>query len=56
MNYFIYTALIYNSVNMPFEVQEAKLRIFLTILCISALNNKFYIFYMIYIHVMLIAN
>jgi hypothetical protein len=48
MNYIIYTALIFNSVNIPCEVQGAKLPQFLTVLCISALDTQFYI---IYVHV-----
>jgi hypothetical protein len=48
MNYIIYTALIFSSVNIPAEIQEAKLRLSLTILRISAFDTQFYI---IYVHV-----
>jgi hypothetical protein len=36
MNYIIYTVFIFNNVNIPFEVQEAKFSLSLTILCISS--------------------
>jgi 3-methyladenine DNA glycosylase Mpg len=45
MNYIIYTALIFNSVNISCDVQEAKLPQSLIVLCISALDTQFYIIY-----------
>jgi len=48
MNYIICTALIFNSVSIPFEAQEDKLSLSLTILCISALDSQFYV---LYVHV-----